>query len=87
MWAYSDVLFVYEAAKKIGFSKFTSASLQKFMETATNFPVPLAHPIVNPGPKAAPQIKQPYVRIERWVNGRIKVLPVGPKKDGWISGW
>ena len=87
MWAYAETLFIYDAAKKIGFAKFTSASLDKFMNTTKSFPVPLSHNMVNPGPAAAPQIKQPYVRIEQWQNGRILILPVGPKKDGWINGW
>lgn len=86
-WAYSDIMFVYNAAKKIGFDKFNSKTLQQYLSTANGLSIPLSHPMVNPGPKNAPQIKQPYTRIERWENGKFVPLPAGPKKDGWIAGW
>lgn len=86
-WVYAEVMFVYNAAKSIGFDKFNAASFKQWLSTTNGFPVPLSHEIVNPGPSGAPQIKQPDTRIERWENGKFTPLPAGPKKDGWISGW
>ena len=38
---YAEVEYVYAAAKKIGFSKLTPASLLKFSNTVKNFHFPL----------------------------------------------
>ena len=61
-WIYSETMLIYDAAKAIGFDKFTPSALSQWLTTTNGFPLPLSHNLVNPGPKAAPQIKQPYVR-------------------------
>jgi ABC-type branched-subunit amino acid transport system substrate-binding protein len=86
-WAYAETMFVAQAAKAIGYSKFSAATFQHWLSTVKSFPVPLSHPMSNPGPATAPQIKQPYTRIERFVNGKFDPVSAGPNKDGWINGW
>jgi ABC-type branched-subunit amino acid transport system substrate-binding protein len=86
-WAYAEVMFVYNAAKAIGFDKFNASTFQHWLSTVSSFPVPLSHAYTNPGPAGASQIKQPYTRIERWENGKFTPLSAGPKKNGWIKGW
>jgi branched-chain amino acid transport system substrate-binding protein len=87
MWGYADVMFVYQAAKKIGFDKFNSVTLAKFLNSAKGFPIPLATRITIPGPAGYKQVRQPYSRIVQWKNGKFNVIPVGPKKDGWVYGY
>ncbi len=86
-WGYAYVMFLYTAAKQIGFDKFNGNSLAKWMNKANGVHIPLSRSIVNPGPKGYPQIKQPYQRIARWKGGKFVILPVGPKKDGWVYGF
>ena len=86
-WGYAYVMFLYTAAKKIGFDKFNGNSLARWMNKANGIHIPLSRTIVNPGPKGYPQIKQPYQRIARWKGGKFVILPVGPKKDGWVYGF
>ncbi len=87
-WGYAYVMFLYTAAKHIGFDKFTGDSLKNWINTANGIHIPLSRTIVNPGPKGYPQIKQPYQRIARFMGGsKFVILPVGPKKDGWVLGF
>jgi ABC-type branched-subunit amino acid transport system substrate-binding protein len=86
-WIWAETMFVYDAAKQIGFSKFTPQSFQQWMNTYPSLPIPLSHTFTNPGPTNAPQIKQPYARIERWENGKFVPQTAGPQGDGWINGW
>jgi ABC-type branched-subunit amino acid transport system substrate-binding protein len=85
-WGYSDMMWLYDASKAVGFSKLTGTTLANYLRTATNKPVPLSHTWINPGPSQTPQIKQPYVRIMQWTGTTFKALPAGPKKDGWVTG-
>ena len=85
-WGYALVMWIYDAAKHVGFSNASGASLAAYMRSANNVPVPLGRTWTNPGPKSAAAIKQPYARVMQW-NGKAFVpLPVGPDKDGWVSG-
>jgi branched-chain amino acid transport system substrate-binding protein len=86
-WGYSDVMFVYEAAKKIGFGKFNAVTLQKYMSTQRGLHIPLSRSLFNPGPKGFPQEKQPYVQISQIKGGKVVSLPTGAKKDGWVFGF
>jgi branched-chain amino acid transport system substrate-binding protein len=86
-WGYAYVMFLYTAAKAIGFDKFTGDTLKKWMDTTNGVHIPLSRTIVNPGPKGYPQIKQPYQRIARWMGGKFVILKTGPKKDGWTIGF
>jgi branched-chain amino acid transport system substrate-binding protein len=87
MWGYADVMFIYNAAKKIGFAKFNGNTLQHFLNVSGGFPIPLARTIVAPGPHGYRQVRQPYSRIAQWKNGKFNIPPVGPKKDGWVYGY
>jgi ABC-type branched-subunit amino acid transport system substrate-binding protein len=83
---YLYVESLYTAAKQIGFDKFTSASLASFMRSATGVHIPMSRTLINPGPTAYPQLKQPYVQILRWMNGKIVVVQNGTN-DGWINAF
>lgn len=85
MWSYAEIMFIYKAAQKIGFAKFDAVSFEHWLGTVKAAPIPLSHPYINPGPTGATQIKQPYVRFERWENGKFVLMPVG--RDGWIKGY
>ena len=85
-WGYSLMLWLYTAAKNIGFSTFNSATLTNYLRTATNVPIPLSHLWLNPGPKNSPAVKQPDDLLLQWTGTTFKPLPVGPNKDGWIRG-
>ncbi len=82
-WGYADVMFLYTAAKDIGFANFNSASLAHFMDTASGVHYPLSRELVNPGPKGFPQVKQPYDQIMQWNGTGFTVVPTGPGKNGW----
>jgi ABC-type branched-subunit amino acid transport system substrate-binding protein len=86
-WGYSDVMTIYDAAKHIGVDNFSSATLANFLQTQNNFPIPLSRVLVNPGPKIAPQEKQPWARIYQLQGGKFVLVPAGPSKDGWVEGW
>ncbi len=86
-WIWAETMFVYDAAKQIGFANFNSSTFQHWLSTYPSLPLPLSRQFQNPGPAGAPQIKQPYARMEVWENGKFNPLPVGPNKDGWINGW
>ncbi len=55
------------------------------MRTKSGVHIPLSRTLLNPGPKAYPQVKQPYVQISQWKNGNLKVVTKGTKK-GWVLG-
>ena len=61
--------------------------LAQFTRDVNNFHWPMSYKITNPGPKAAPQVKQPNVLIMQWKDGKETPLNVGPNKDGWIPGF
>jgi hypothetical protein len=72
---------LYTAAKNIGVSKFTSASVAQFMRTANGVDLPVSRSIVNPGPNEYPQLKQPYVQVVRSINGQIVVVMKGHRRQ------
>jgi ABC-type branched-subunit amino acid transport system substrate-binding protein len=93
-YGYGHLMAIWTAAKKIGFNKVTpkngsvnGAKLAQFFRNVTNFPVPITHAITNPGPKVAPQVKQPYCQIQQWKGGKWHIIKTGPKKDGWVYGF
>lgn len=80
-WGYSDLMFLYNVAKQIGFSSFNSSTLQQFLSTKS-FPIPLSTgAFTNPGPTGAPQAKQPYVRLTQWTGSEFKFV------TGRINGY
>jgi ABC-type branched-subunit amino acid transport system substrate-binding protein len=86
-WGYHSVMWFYTIAKTIGFAKFTPQTMAFFMRNRSNVHMPLSRSLVNPGPRVAPQVKQPWVVFSQWKNGKMTPMPVGPKKDGWILGF
>jgi branched-chain amino acid transport system substrate-binding protein len=84
-WGYSDVMFLYAAAKAIGFDKFNSASLVQFLHSAKDFPIPLSLKYQSVGPPGYPQENQPYIQISQWKSGKMTVVPVGD--NGWVYGF
>jgi ABC-type branched-subunit amino acid transport system substrate-binding protein len=79
------LMWMYTAAKKIGFSKFNSTTLASFSNTANGVPSPMLHSVVNPGPAyPGPQLKNPWVQLLHWTGG--KMVPVTQGTDGgWIN--
>ncbi|MBF6621347.1 MAG: ABC transporter substrate-binding protein [Patulibacter sp.] len=84
--AYMQMMTLYTAAKEVGFDKFDSASLTEFMSTANDVAVPLTPGIRNPGPKGAPQVKQPYAQIVQWKDGKLNIVREGTE-DGWVMAF
>lgn len=83
---YNSVMWFYAAAKQIGFDTFDSASLAEFMRTKSGVQMPLSRKLVNPGPKGYPQLKQPYVQLVQWKDGKLRTVEQGTQ-GGWISGF
>jgi hypothetical protein len=65
---YAYVYWFYTAAEAVGFGKFSSATLMKFMNTAHGVHIPLSRTLSNPGLKKFPQRRQPYGE-DGWVYG------------------
>ena len=86
VWGYSSVMFVYEAAKKIGFSKVTPENLAKYMWTETGLTLPLSHDWTNPGPKISTSVKQPSTLVTQWKDGTFSIVEEGTE-EGWIDGF
>ncbi len=80
------MLWLYNAARAVGFSNLSSSTLANYLRTANNVPIPLARSWTNPGPTATPAIKQPYEYLVIWNETTFNPLPVGPAKDGWVDG-
>jgi branched-chain amino acid transport system substrate-binding protein len=85
-WGYHSMLWFYTVAEKVGFDAFDAASLTKFMNEETDVPMILSRKLVNPGPKGRPQVKQPYVQIVQWKDGKLNVVQEGTE-DGWIMAF
>ena len=74
-WGFSDVMTIYNIAKKIGAAKFSAASYLAFMKTISGMNAFMGGPLsVASAPKAAPQIIQPQIRIVQFKDN--KVIPV-----------
>jgi ABC-type branched-subunit amino acid transport system substrate-binding protein len=86
VWGYSSVMFIYEAAKAIGFSKLTPEKLADYMRTETGVALPLSHDWTNPGPKISSSVKQPSTLITQWKGGTFTTVEEGTE-EGWIDGF
>jgi ABC-type branched-subunit amino acid transport system substrate-binding protein len=86
-WGYFDVMLFATAAKSIGYGKFNSQTLQKWLSTNNGTHIPIGRTVSNPGPKKFPQMKHPYIQLTRWTGTKMVVMPVGAKQDGWIYGY
>ena len=88
-WGYAEVEWFYTVAKKVGFAKFNSATLEKFMQTQKGVHIPLSLKLVNPGPGGFAAQKQPYMQIVQWKNGKLNAIPAGHIKSqkGWINAF
>jgi hypothetical protein len=86
--SYSNLMFLYTAAKKIGFANFNSASLTKFMDqTSSNgTPVALSRSLVVPGATGYPQVRQPYVLIVQSTGISLNTVTKGTDQ-GWVNGF
>jgi ABC-type branched-subunit amino acid transport system substrate-binding protein len=83
--SYAEIMWIYSAAKSIGFSKFNAAALTNYMRTANGAPIPLSRAMVNPGPAGYVAIKQPDEQVLQWKGGTLSV--VNPSNNGgWVSG-
>jgi ABC-type branched-subunit amino acid transport system substrate-binding protein len=93
-YGYGHLMAIWTGAKAVGFAKVTpkngsvnGAKLAQFFRTRSNLHLPITHSLINPGPKAAPQVKQPYCQIQQYKGGKWHIIPTGTKKDGWINGF
>jgi len=93
-YGYGHLMAIWTGAKAVGFAKVTPANgsvngakLATFFRTRTNVHLPITHSLINPGPKSAPAVKQPYCQIQQWKGGKWHIVPTGPKKDGWVNGF
>jgi ABC-type branched-subunit amino acid transport system substrate-binding protein len=85
-YGYSSVMFIYEAAEKIGFDKVTPKKLAEYMRTESGINYPLANKWVNPGPKVSSSVKQPETLISQWKDGTFTTIEEGTE-EGWIDGF
>jgi ABC-type branched-subunit amino acid transport system substrate-binding protein len=83
-YGYAEVMFFYEAAKQIGFDKFDAATLKEFADSANGVKIPMAREYTNPGPEAAPQLKQSWAQIAKWEGGKLTPITEGTEQ-GWIN--
>jgi branched-chain amino acid transport system substrate-binding protein len=85
-YGYSSVMFIYEAAKKIGFDKVTPENLAEYMATENGVQYPLSNKWVNPGPKVSTSVHQPQTLITQWNGSSFEIVEEGTK-EGWIDGF
>ena len=83
---YMTIKFFYNVAKATGFDSFNAQALANYMSTKNGVAMPLTHALTNPGPKTAPQVKQPYAQIWQWKGGKMLVVKQGTK-GGWVYGY
>jgi ABC-type branched-subunit amino acid transport system substrate-binding protein len=82
-WMYT--MWLYTAAKSIGFSNFSSSTLVHWLQTSANGThIPMSRTYIGKGPSSAPAIHQPYVQILHWQNGKMTVVTQGTNA-GWIT--
>jgi ABC-type branched-subunit amino acid transport system substrate-binding protein len=81
---YMYMMYMYNAAKKIGFDKFNSKTLADFSNSANGFSSPMLHGIVNPGPSWNTQMKNPWIQLLHW-DGTKMVPETKGTDDGWIN--
>lgn len=83
-WGYALMMWLYDSAKSVGFSKADGATLANYWRTVNNVPIPLSRTWTNPGPKQAPADKQPYARMLRWTGHTFVAVRGG--QHGWFTG-
>ena len=81
-WFYT--MWVYTAAKHIGFAKFNAQTLVHFLRTANGVPIPMSRTYLNPGVPGYPAVHQPYDEFFQDVNGKFVVQT---KAKGTVNGW
>jgi ABC-type branched-subunit amino acid transport system substrate-binding protein len=82
-WMY--MMWLYTAAKHIGFSNFSSSTLTHWLQTsASGLHIPMSRTYVSPGPSGRPSIHQPYVQILHWQNGKMTLVTQGTNA-GWVT--
>jgi hypothetical protein len=82
-WMY--VMWMYTAAKAIGFNNFSAQTLVHWMQTSgNNMPIPMSRTFVYPGPPSKPSIHQPYVQILHWQNNTMSLVQQGTN-EGWLN--
>lgn len=85
LWGWIQMYWFRTVAQQVGADKFDASSLMHFMKTANGVPIPGSRTLVNPGPAKAPAMKQPYLQILRYVNGKFQVVLKNTDK-GWVNG-
>lgn len=85
MQIYADIMWIYTAAKHIGFDKTTPRALLHYTQTANGVHIPLSRTLINPGPKGFPAVKQPYSEVLQWKNGKLVTVKKGTD-NGWLKG-
>jgi hypothetical protein len=85
-YGYAMVMFIYNAAKKVGFDKVTPENLGEYMTTANGVQYPMSNKWVNPGPKIATSVHQPKTLITQWKDGTFTIVEEGTE-EGWIDGF
>jgi ABC-type branched-subunit amino acid transport system substrate-binding protein len=82
-WMY--MMWLYTAAKHIGFGNFSSSTLTHWLQTSANgTAIPMSRTYISPGPSGKPAIHQPYVQILHWQNGKMTIVTQGTD-NGWIT--
>ena len=82
-WMY--MMWLYTAAKHIGFGSFSSSTLTHWLQNSANgTPIPMSRTYINPGPTGKQAIKQPYVQILHWDNGKMSIVTQGTD-NGWVT--
>jgi len=79
-YGYVPLMWFYTVAKQVGFDKFNAQTLTQFTRTKSGVHIPMSRTLINPGPKGRPQVKQPYVQIVQWKNGKLV-------SKGWVKGY
>lgn len=85
LWGWIQMYWFRSVAQHVGFANFNASSLMHFMKTANGEPIPGSRSLVNPGPAKAPALKQPYLQILRYVDGKFRLVTKNTDK-GWING-
>jgi ABC-type branched-subunit amino acid transport system substrate-binding protein len=86
MWGWDQIYWFDTVAQHVGFANFNASTLIHFMKTANGVTIPGSRLLVNPGPAAAPAIKQPYSEVLRYNDGKLTVVTQGTH-DGWVNGF
>lgn len=81
-WMY--MMWIYTAAKHIGFDKFNAKTLASWLKSrqADGLHIPMSRSYVLDGPAGKPAIHQPYVQILHWKNNKMTVAQ--GEQHGWI---